>query len=66
MVNEEVKEKAETLIETDQKRGNPKDLSLKTKEAILPEMIRKSKGASDVIKKAISKRLYSRKCLYIS
>ena len=51
MTDEEVREKAETLIEIDQKMVNQKDPLRKIKKVILLEMTEESKGASDVVKR---------------
>ncbi len=52
MVDKKIKGKDEILIEIDQRIVNQKDLSLRIKEAMLLEIIKESKDASDIDKKA--------------
>jgi len=52
LVDKKIKGKDEILIEIDQRIVNQKDLSLRIKEAMLLEIIKESKDASDIDKKA--------------
>ena len=55
MVGEGVKEKAKILIGIDQRMVNQKDSSQIEIEAMLSEMIKESKDALDVVKRATLK-----------
>jgi len=57
LADEEVRKRTETLIGIGQRIVNQKDPSLKIKEVILSEMIKESRDASDMAKKAILREI---------
>ncbi len=59
-----VKKRAKILTGIDQKMVNKENLLLKTKEAILSEMIEENKDVSDVTKKIILKEIAENVYMY--